>query len=351
MAATARSTSSAREKRRGCAASGRSSSAAWAASRRWNALPDVLFVIDVGHEKIAVHEASKLGIPVVAIVDTNCSPDGVDYMIPGNDDAMRAIELYAARHRRCGARGQVRPARGRRWAKTNSSNSTRKASRAQVRPEAPCRAGPQEDARAPQAPRRPMASPRTTRSRNSPRLPGGEPRGRSWRAARRPARRDRRLRRRHLPKRPLPKRRPSRASPQPRLPRESNHGSHSEVSEGAARAYGRRHDGVQEGARRNGRRPRDRRRVNAQDRSGQGRQEGRPHRGRGRDRDRACRRRQGGRARRSQLRRRISWHARRTSSVCGRGREVALRASRPTSRRCWQPGCPPGRRSRRCAGR
>jgi len=59
------------------------------------ALPDVLFVIDVGHEDIAVHEARKLGIPVVAVVDTNCSPDAIDYVIPGNDDAMRAIQLYA----------------------------------------------------------------------------------------------------------------------------------------------------------------------------------------------------------------------------------------------------------------
>jgi small subunit ribosomal protein S2 len=59
-------------------------------------LPDVLFVVDVDHEDIAVREARKLGIPVVAIVDTNCSPDFVDYVIPGNDDAMRAIELYAA---------------------------------------------------------------------------------------------------------------------------------------------------------------------------------------------------------------------------------------------------------------
>ena len=58
-------------------------------------LPDVIFVVDVGHEKIAIHEANKLGIPVVAIVDTNCSPDGVDYLVPGNDDAMRAIALYA----------------------------------------------------------------------------------------------------------------------------------------------------------------------------------------------------------------------------------------------------------------
>jgi small subunit ribosomal protein S2 len=59
-------------------------------------LPDALFVVDVGHEEIAVHEAQKLGIPVVAIVDSNCSPDGIDYVIPGNDDAMRAIQLYAA---------------------------------------------------------------------------------------------------------------------------------------------------------------------------------------------------------------------------------------------------------------
>ncbi|MBM5811874.1 MAG: 30S ribosomal protein S2 [Gammaproteobacteria bacterium] len=61
-----------------------------------NSLPDVLFVVDVGHEEIAVREARKLGIPVVAIVDSNCSPDGIDYVIPGNDDAMRAVQLYAA---------------------------------------------------------------------------------------------------------------------------------------------------------------------------------------------------------------------------------------------------------------
>ena len=58
-------------------------------------LPDVLFVIDVDYEDIAVREARKLGIPVVAVVDTNCSPDEVDYVIPGNDDAMKAIALYA----------------------------------------------------------------------------------------------------------------------------------------------------------------------------------------------------------------------------------------------------------------
>ncbi len=57
-------------------------------------LPDVLFVIDVEHEYIAVSEANKLGIPVVAVVDSNCSPAGVDYIIPGNDDSSRAIQLY-----------------------------------------------------------------------------------------------------------------------------------------------------------------------------------------------------------------------------------------------------------------
>jgi small subunit ribosomal protein S2 len=57
-------------------------------------LPDVLFVIDVGYEKIAVQEAAKLGIPVVGIVDTNNSPDNIDYIVPGNDDSMRAIKLY-----------------------------------------------------------------------------------------------------------------------------------------------------------------------------------------------------------------------------------------------------------------
>ena len=64
--------------------------------KEMKSLPDILFVVDVEHEDIAVREAKKLGIPVVAIVDTNCSPEGVDYVVPGNDDAMRAIELYAA---------------------------------------------------------------------------------------------------------------------------------------------------------------------------------------------------------------------------------------------------------------
>ena len=57
-------------------------------------LPDAIFVIDVDHERIAVQEANKLGIPVIGIVDTNSNPDGVDFIIPGNDDAIRAIQLY-----------------------------------------------------------------------------------------------------------------------------------------------------------------------------------------------------------------------------------------------------------------
>ena len=62
--------------------------------REMGGTPDLLFVIDVNKEDLAIAEAKKLGIPVVAVVDTNCSPDGVDYVIPGNDDAARAIALY-----------------------------------------------------------------------------------------------------------------------------------------------------------------------------------------------------------------------------------------------------------------
>lgn len=62
--------------------------------REMGGTPDLLFVIDVNKEDLAIAEAKKLGIPVVAVVDTNCSPEGVDYIIPGNDDAARAIALY-----------------------------------------------------------------------------------------------------------------------------------------------------------------------------------------------------------------------------------------------------------------
>ncbi len=59
-------------------------------------LPDAIFIVDVGHERIAIQEANKLGIPVFGVVDTNNSPAGVDYVIPGNDDALRSIDLYVS---------------------------------------------------------------------------------------------------------------------------------------------------------------------------------------------------------------------------------------------------------------
>jgi small subunit ribosomal protein S2 len=62
-----------------------------------NRLPDAIFIIDVRKEEIAVAEANRLGIPIVAVVDTNCSPEGIDYVIPGNDDALRAVRLFASR--------------------------------------------------------------------------------------------------------------------------------------------------------------------------------------------------------------------------------------------------------------
>ena len=65
--------------------------------RRLEKLPDAIFVIDTKKEHIAVTEANRLGIPVVAVVDTNCDPDLIDYVIPGNDDAIRAIKLFASR--------------------------------------------------------------------------------------------------------------------------------------------------------------------------------------------------------------------------------------------------------------
>jgi small subunit ribosomal protein S2 len=77
-------------------------------------LPDALFVIDVGYHKIAVTEARKLGVPIVGVVDTNHTPEGIDYVIPGNDDSGRAVRLYGrpqrrdAGHREGRRRGRVR---------------------------------------------------------------------------------------------------------------------------------------------------------------------------------------------------------------------------------------------------
>jgi small subunit ribosomal protein S2 len=81
--------------------------------REMGGLPDLIFIIDVNKEDLAILEAQKLGIPVVAVVDTNCSPKGVDYIIPGNDDAARAIQLYcdlAARAALDGMSGQLEAA-------------------------------------------------------------------------------------------------------------------------------------------------------------------------------------------------------------------------------------------------
>jgi small subunit ribosomal protein S2 len=60
-----------------------------------NTLPDAIFVIDVGYHKIAISEAKKLGIPLIGVVDSNHNPEGIDYVIPGNDDSAKAVELYA----------------------------------------------------------------------------------------------------------------------------------------------------------------------------------------------------------------------------------------------------------------
>ena len=96
MVARRLASSASRRRSSSCfSASARSSSARWAASRTWAALPDALFVIDVGFHKIAVTEARTLGIPIVGVVDSNNSLDGIDYVIPGNDDSTRAIRLYA----------------------------------------------------------------------------------------------------------------------------------------------------------------------------------------------------------------------------------------------------------------
>ena len=76
-------------------------------------LPDAIFIIDVSKEEIAVAEANRLGIPIVAVVDTNCSPEGIDYVIPGNDDALRAVRLICFTHRRCDSRRPADRNRGR----------------------------------------------------------------------------------------------------------------------------------------------------------------------------------------------------------------------------------------------
>ena len=99
-----------------------------------NALPDAMFVIDVGYHKIAIAEAKKLGIPVIGVVDSNHSPEGIDYVIPGNDDSSKAVALYARAVADAVLEGKAnadqRGGAGRRPPKaTNSSKSTKRLTR------------------------------------------------------------------------------------------------------------------------------------------------------------------------------------------------------------------------------
>ena len=109
-------------------------------------LPDAVFVVDTRKEKIAVDEARKLKIPVIGVVDTNCDPDEVDFVIPGNDDALRAIRLFASRiadavivgprHPRVGA-GRRRPTARRRRPHAGAPAPPRQAAAASRRPRRP----------------------------------------------------------------------------------------------------------------------------------------------------------------------------------------------------------------------
>src|SRR5439155_17046008 len=101
-----------------------------------NRLPDSIFVIDVRKEEIAVAEANKLGIPVIAVVDTNCSPEGVDYVIPGNDDALRAVRLFASRIADAVLEGQQMLTEGGASGEEPSGGATAEAPVAEAKPEA-----------------------------------------------------------------------------------------------------------------------------------------------------------------------------------------------------------------------
>ena len=119
--------------------------------KEMNRLPDALFVIDIGHEDIAIKEAKKLGIPVIAVVDTNYDPTLVDYAIPGNDDAIRAVQLYARACCRRRARRQGRRAERRQRARGRVRRTRRRwqAGRRQARPRAAgCEEGPAKRASA-----------------------------------------------------------------------------------------------------------------------------------------------------------------------------------------------------------
>jgi small subunit ribosomal protein S2 len=106
--------------------------------RHMSRLPDALFVVDTRKEKIAVDEARKLKIPVIGVVDTNCDPDEVDFVIPGNDDALRAIRLFASRIADAvlGGRGIRESAQAEENAEIEGDERTRRGRPRQARPEA-----------------------------------------------------------------------------------------------------------------------------------------------------------------------------------------------------------------------
>ena len=147
--ARARSTSSPSGRRSACATRRRSSSATSAACRSLERLPDAIFVIDTKKEHIAVNEARKLGISVIAIVDTNCDPDEVDFVIPGNDDAIRSVSLVTRLIADALAEGRQRRSRGHRDARHRSRDRAPDPSRRRTAAPPGARARPRSPRRLP----------------------------------------------------------------------------------------------------------------------------------------------------------------------------------------------------------
>jgi small subunit ribosomal protein S2 len=111
-----------------------------------NRLPDIVFIIDVRKEEIAVAEANRLGIPIVAVVDTNCSPEGIDYVIPGNDDALRAVRLFASRIADAIVEGQQIATEGGVVAQTEDEAAAAETSATETAATAPVEAAAQNEA-------------------------------------------------------------------------------------------------------------------------------------------------------------------------------------------------------------
>ncbi len=227
-----------------------------------DSLPDALFVIDVGHENIAIHEAKKLGIPVVAIVDTNCSPDGIDYVIPGNDDAMRAIHLYTAGIADAVLEGKESvPQMGAvgedEFVELDEAGNPRKKS-TRGRPQRPQAAACARNGSPGPPPRPSHRNPGCRRARGCRGCDPGcrgrpavvEPHSRttsfrrSWRSPPAPCRRQPAVRSARPPA-PAPDDARD-ATDTPRI-QEFSHDHHSRCSQAAPRAHRRGHDGVQEG--------------------------------------------------------------------------------------------------------